>query len=431
MSETAHGAEIAAVCERIGEALDPERVVELTRRLVALNTITGNEGALAPLLAELVTGAGLEARTEEFAPGRTNVYGHRRGGEGPSVLLVGHTDTVSVGGWAQAWGDDERADPFAGCLIDGELWGLGSADEKGGIAASLAALELLERVGEQPAGDVIVAFLGDEESGEPGMGRSAGAQALVAEIASGRLPRPDFAIYTEPTNVDVYAAQPGFYIATIAVQGTGSYFAYPWRGRSAIRDATRVLEDLEAYEAELWARRRHPSVGHALLVVTGIHGGESVAVPDRCVIELIVTVLPGETLDAARRELEERLQRLALERGIRTEIAFTAARNHPVGGTPVETEPRAPLVQWLAACASGDGPAAVGAAPYWSELPLLAEIGIPGVYCGPGDISVCHTPRERVPVRDLTRLTRALATFLATAPAASSVQHQPATKEGQ
>lgn len=141
-------------------------------------------------------------------------------------------------------------------------------------------------------------------------------------------------------------------------------------------------------------------------------------------------MLPGDTLDAATTELEDRLHRLALEHGISATVRFSAARNHPAGGTPAETAPDTPLVALLRACAATDGPAVVGAAPYWSELPLLAEIGIPGVYFGPGDIATCHTPRERVPVADLVRVADALHRFLLSSADAPAVGvHHSTNKE--
>lgn len=401
--------------ERIRAVISEDEVLELTRRLVAVDTVTGNERQLAGALLDHLCSLGLEARTSEFAPGRPNVYGHLRGaGTGPTVLLLGHVDTVGVGSWEQAWPDDGRADAWAGTVADGSLWGLGAADEKGGIAAILSALGALRRLKLPPAGDVVVAFVGDEESGQPGTGLSAGTRALVEELRSGGLPSPDFAVYTEPTQLDVYAAQPGFLIATIAVHGSSSYFAFPWRGRDAIRGAARLLEALYAYEATLWGRGRHPSVGRPVLVVTGIHGGESVAVPERCELSLIRTLLPSETLEDARDELEDLLRRLAIEDGIDCQVSFTAARDHPVGGTPFETDPEGLAVRLLQRCSAVESPAAeVTGAPYWSELPLLADLGIPGVYFGPGDISACHTPLEHVPVGELARAARCLATFLA------------------
>lgn len=414
MAEPGH---LEALWGRLRPFVDEAQLVAATRALVAVDTVTGNEDRLVGELVGRLEALRMTTKVAEFRPGRSNVYGWRRGtGGGPTVLLIGHVDTVGVAGWAATWGDDPRADPRAGVLADGSLWGLGTADEKGGIAAVLCALGALDAAGLEPAGDVVVAFVGDEESGQPGTGRSEGAKALVAELAASTLPFPDFAVYTEPTNLDLYVAQPGFFIATIEVHGRASYFAYPWLGRSAIRDAAKLLQALDRHEAELWDRDPHPTVGRPLLVVTGIHGGESVSVPERCSLSLIRTVLPTETMGGARRELEDLLRRLAVEQGVESTVRYPAERDHPIGGTPMETDVADPRVELLRRCLSlATADAMVGGAPYWSELPLLASAGIPGVYFGPGDIALCHTPQERVPVGHLVDVARTLAVFLAAA----------------
>jgi acetylornithine deacetylase len=406
---------LKTIWDRVVPYVDEGRLVDATRALIAVDTITGNENRLVGELSGRLEALRMPSRVVEFQPGRSNVYGWQHGrGDGPTILLIGHVDTVEVANWAAVWGDDERADPRAGVLREGCLWGLGAADEKGGIAAVLSALGALDAAGLEPAGDIVVAFVGDEESGQPGTGRSAGTKALAAELSESRLPFPDFAVYTEPTNLDLYVSQPGFLIATIEIQGHASYFAYPWLGRSAIRDAEKLLAALDRYEAELWARDPHPTVGHPLLVVTGIHGGESVAVPERCSVELIRTVLPNETMDRARRELEDLLRRLAIEHGVQATLGFPASRDDPIGGTPMETNVTDHRADLLARCLRiATSGAKIAGAPYWSELPILRAAGIPGVYFGPGDIALCHTPQERVPVEHLTKVACTLALFLA------------------
>jgi acetylornithine deacetylase len=152
------------------------------------------------------------------------------------------------------------------------------------------------------------------------------------------------------------------------------------------------------------------------LVVTGIAGGESVSVPERCSVTLIRTVLPTETMDGARQELEDLVHRLGVEDGVEATVRYTAERDHPIGGTPTETDAADARVALLARCLGQvSGHATLGGAPYWSELPLLAAAGVPGVYLGPGDIALCHTPNERVPVDHLVAVARTLAVFLAAA----------------
>jgi acetylornithine deacetylase len=396
------------------EAIDEPTVAGLAKELVRTRSVTGHEGSMSSLLASHLETSGLEARVVPFSRERANVYGHLRStGQGPVTLLAAHVDTVAPRRWAEAWGDDDRADAWLGIEKDGCLWGLGAADDKGGVAAILCALRAIKEAEVPTAGDVVVALVGDEESGEPGMGLSAGMKALCADLASQRLPHPEFAIYAEPTRLDVFTSQPGFFIASVSVLGKASYFAYPWQGDDALRRTNALLDRLYQYEAEIWSRERHQTIGRPVLVVTRVQGGESVAVPERCEVELIRTLLPPTTLESARDELEDILCRLAIDHGGRFELTFTASRDHPIGGTAFEIDSGHPAVQALLACTTIETPSArVGGAPYWSELPLLANMGIPGVYFGPGDISVCHTPFEHVPISDIARAARSLATLL-------------------
>src|SRR5438094_3451835 len=139
----------------------------------------------------------------DFLPGRPNVIGIKRGtGGGKCLMLIGHTDVVDVQGWRERWAGDPREDPFGAAIADGAIWGRGSADLKAGIAMTIEALRAL--TSKALAGDVVLAFVGDEESGEPGMGVSAGIKSLLPMLDSGELPRPNMAIYVEPTTLDIY-----------------------------------------------------------------------------------------------------------------------------------------------------------------------------------------------------------------------------------
>ena len=161
--------------------------------------MTGGEAAFAGLLAEELRALGtVEMTLTEFAPGRPNVRGVLRGeAAGPRLLLTGHTDTVHVRGWSERWAGTERESPFRGALADGAIWGRGAGDLKAGICTTIAAARLLRDAGAPLPGEILFAFIGDEESGEAGSGVSAGVKALVADIAAGAAPRPDIAIYVE------------------------------------------------------------------------------------------------------------------------------------------------------------------------------------------------------------------------------------------
>ncbi|MDQ0390588.1 M20 family metallopeptidase [Labrys monachus] len=408
-----------ALIPRLRAALDRDEAVGLLRRAVRTPSVTGTEAAFARLLAEELSALGAaDVQLDAFAPDRPNVRGRLPGaGGGPTLLLTGHTDTVHVRGWREKWAGTEREDPFGGAVVDGALWGRGSGDLKAGICTTLAAARLLAAAGLRAPADLQFAFIGDEESGEPETGVSAGMKAFVAQIEAGAVPRPDFAVYVEPTQLNVYAAQMGFLICDITVTGRSAYFGVPELGIDALKASHAILGALFAHSARLEARAPHGLVGHPFLLVTTIEGGGYIAVPGECRISLILKLLPGESLDQAVAELEAAVGSAPLDPGIRLAFAYPAGRDHRLGGTPSETAPDLPAVRLLVEAVKAVRPdrGAIEGASYWSEAPFLVNrLGIPAVYCAPGDIRNCHTLEEHVVIEDYLDGVVAFAAFLAT-----------------
>jgi acetylornithine deacetylase len=407
-----------ALIERLKGALDTAGALALFRRAIAAPSVTGAEAAFAALLADELTTLGAEEVTvTDFAPGRPNVRGLLRGAAaGPRVLLTGHTDTVHVRGWAERWVATERENPYCGALVDGAIWGRGSGDLKAGICAAISAARLLRDAGVPLAGEILFAFVGDEESGEPGSGVSAGMKALVADIAAGTAPRPDMAIYVEPTQLEIYAAQMGFLICEIAVTGRSAYFGVPELGVDALKASHAILSALFAHSAALEARFPHPLVGRPFVLVTALSGGGYIAVPGECRISLILKLTPGESLDEAVRGLEQAVRGAPVDPEIAIAFEYPAGRDHRFGGTPTETSPSLPFVRLLAESIKAVRPdrGEIEGAPYWSEAPfLIDQLGVPTVYCAPGDIRNCHTLEERVELQEYFDGIVAFAAFLA------------------
>jgi acetylornithine deacetylase len=402
---------------RLAASFDETAALDLLRRAVGMPSVTGTEAAFAALLADELHRLGAEnVRTAEFLPGRPNITATRRSGsDRPPVLLIGHTDTVHVRGWRERWAGDPREDPFGGAVVDGCLWGRGTADLKAGICMTLAAVHLLDRAGIPLAQDVQFAFVGDEESGEPGSGVSAGMRHLCKDLDAGTLPRPGFAVYVEPSCLNVYAAQIGFFIADITVRGRSAYFGVPEQGIDALKAAHAILSALWAHDEAIRRTGDHPLVGGSFLLATGIEGGGFIAVPETCRISLIRKLRPGEDLDEARLAMEAAIHGAALHPDIRIEIRYPAGRDHPVGGIPFETLPDEPELRRLVGCIQAVAPrrGAIEGAPFWSEASFLTARGIPAVYFAPGDIRICHTFEEQVPIQEYREGILALALFLA------------------
>jgi len=385
--------------------IDRDATIDLLQRAVQTPSITGEEGAIAELFRQELAGAGAhDVQLFEFAENRPNVWGIVPGmANGNSLMFLGHTDTVHVEGWSEEWAGSEREDPFGAAIVDGEIYGRGAGDQKAGIVTVIAALKALHDAGLRPRGDVISVFVGDEESGQPDSGYSLGMKAAVKRIASGNIPRAGFAVYTEPTTLKIYAAQMGFMTADITVRGKSAYFGRPWLGNDALRATHRLLTALYDYTDAIWETGDHELLGRPFNLVTAIKGGGYIAVPEKCSLSLIRKVLPNETLDQVKSQLDGIGRRLAINEGVLVDIDYTAPRDHAYGGNPAETGRDHPGIAALAGAiysVTGDSDVIEGA-PFWSEMSFLNDLDIPAVYCAPGDITNCHTLHERVAVQQL------------------------------
>ncbi|MCK7613607.1 M20 family metallopeptidase [Roseibium sediminicola] len=407
-----------ALLRQLAAAQDRDADLKLLQDAIGIDSVTGNETGFASFLKAQMETLGLQTGSGDFLPGRLNVWGETIPDvmDAKRLMFLGHTDTVHVRGWEDNWQGAPQQSPFSGALIDGDIWGRGACDLKGGICAALAGLRLLQRAGYRPRGGLSFAFIGDEESGEPGTGVSAGAHDLVKRVRAGEIAKPDFAVYVEPTKLDVYTAQIGFFIADVTVTGKSAYFGTPELGTDALKATHAVLERIWEHEAELAAGLKHELVGASSILVTDIQGGGYIAVPGECRFSLIRKLRPGEDLDEAVRVLEGVLRAAPVADGITLKIDYTAGRDHKFGGSPVEIAPDDPDARQLSRCVSDvlDSGGALGGAPYWSEMPFLVnEIGCPTVYCAPGDIALAHTFEERIEVESYLAAVRAFALFVA------------------
>jgi len=404
---------VSAVASAV-EAVDAQEVVELLRAATRIPSVTPNEAAFAAWVKEQMLTIGWDAvNTEDIGDGRPNVYGRTGTGDGRSVVLAGHLDTVHADDWIDHWRGSDRADPFAATIVDGAVWGRGVADQKAGICAILAAVRAIHRAGYTPRGDVSALFVCDEESGQPGSGISAGMRAAVAGGAVAGV--PDFLIYTEPTTSAIYTAQMGFLIADISLTGRSAYFGRPEQGIDALRAGHDLLSALWELSDALEQGEPHDLIGNAFLLVTSVESGGNIAVPGQFELSLIRKILPRENLDAAAVAIQDAVSKIAGAHGVEADVQFSAPRDHAVGGTPDEIPVTHPGVEALAAsiAATTGQPSRVEAAPFWSEKPFLAALGVPGVYFAPGDITDCHTPFEHVEIDELVAATRTLTHFVA------------------
>jgi acetylornithine deacetylase len=365
--------------------------ISLLRQLVAIDSVNPSlvpgakgEGAIAGAIAEHLRRLGIDVEMQEAAAGRPNVVGILEGRRpGPVLMLCGHIDTVGIDGM------DAPLDPIE---KDGRLYGRGSQDMKGGVAAMIDAVRLVSERG-LPRGRIIVAAVVDEEFA------SLGADALVTRW------KADLAVVTEPTDLQIGVAHKGFVWLDIVTRGRAAHGSRPRDGRDAILRMGRVLCRLEALDRALQSRAPHPVIGTGSLHASIIAGGQELSsYPDRCHLQMERRTVIGESADDVRREVEEILTSLRLEdREFDAESRVTFAR------PPYEIPSGHPLPALLTGimASMGHRVSQVGMS-FWTDAAILGEAGIPTVLFGPGGAGL-HGREEYVNVADVVACRDALA----------------------
>ena len=341
-------------------------VAGLAAELVAIESINpqivaggSGEVGVARFVAEWCERAGLETTLSELAPGRANVVAVARGtGGGRSLMLNAHMDTVGVAGMTT---------PFEPRLADGRLYGRGSYDMKGSLAACMLAAGEAKRHGLR--GDVILTAVADEELA------SIGTEAVAASI------RADAAIVTEPTELQLAVAHRGFVHLEVEVQGRAAHGSRPHLGIDAITKMGRVLVGIEELDRRLRANPTHPYVGSGSVHASLIEGGQEFSsYPARCLLQAERRTIPGETAALAEHELGE----IVASAG-EGDSDFSATLRAPISREPFEVAEDAEIVQTVrrhAAAVLGAEPELVGVS-FWADSALLAAAGIPTVLFGP------------------------------------------------
>lgn len=345
-----------------------------TSELVGVPSVSYHESQLADLVERRLRAIPwLQVdRVDDNVVARTSLGRDRR------VILGGHLDTVPANG-----NETPR--------IDGdELWGLGAADMKAGLAVMLALAGAVDG----PRVDVTYVFYACEE---------------VARAANGLLrlfrARPellvaDAAVLAEPTGARVEAGCQGVIKAEVTVTGERAHSARPWLGVNAIHRLAPVVEVVAAFEG------RQPVLDgcryQEALQAVGVRGGVAGnVVPDRATVTLNHRFAPDRSANEATEALRTLLApTLDPDRGDTIEIIDEAPSAPPGLDDPT-------LARLVAA--SGQAPQAkLG----WTDVSFFAERGIPATNFGPGDPSVAHAASERVSRYDLETVYRILAELI-------------------
>ena len=224
-------------------------VTDLLQRLIRVDTTNppGNETAAAELLRDYLAANGVASELIAKTPERANLVARIPGGDGPSLLLLCHTDVVLAD--PAEW----SVPPFSGELKDGEVWGRGALDMKSQVAANAVAVASLAREGFRPSGDLILAATADEEVGA-GFGLEWLCEAhpdavrcdyAVNEGGGERLELSNGAVVYQATVAEKMTAP-----FLLRVRGRSGHASMPRIADNALVRATALIERIAAYEPE-------------------------------------------------------------------------------------------------------------------------------------------------------------------------------------
>jgi putative selenium metabolism hydrolase len=370
---------------------DRASIVPFLRDLVQTPSLSTQEAAVAERIVVEMERLGFrDVHTDRIG----NVVGWIGPGRGPVLMLNGHMDTVRVSDLT-AW----SRDPYGAEIEDGILYGLGSCDMKGGLAAMIYGAKILHDADISLQGDIVVACVVQEEPCE-----GLGSRVLIEEEGV----RPDWVVLGEPTGLDVSRGQRGRIEMRLVTHGRSAHAANPNLGDNAIYTTARLVFGLELLAQQL---AQDAFLGPGTLAVTDIRSSASSrnAIPDRCELIIDRRLTLGENETKALAEV----QRVIVREGVQAEIEVT--EYHTSSYTGYDCHARECYPSWVLA---EDHPLVTNAVyavrtqlkrrpqvigwDFSTEGVYTAGVaGIPTVGFGPGDPHHAHTADEHVRLTDV------------------------------
>lgn len=320
------------------------------------------EAEIARYIGEYLRSLGLEVIYQDIKKNRMNVIGILKGtGGGKSIMLNGHTDTVSA--------ERMEIEPFNPVIDGGKIFGRGALDMKSGLTAQIMAVQSIIESNIKLNGDIILALVADEEYA------SLGTETIIKKYSA------DAAIICEPTNLDIVIAHKGFAWTKIEIFGKAAHGSMPDRGIDAIVKAGKVLTEIERLGELYLIQKKHPLLDSPSIHASLINGGiELSTYPDYCKIELERRTLPHEDVKIVTEEIKRILEDIKL-RDRNFNAKFEVFFSRPAFEISIENQ----IVQSLSRAFQkilNKKPKYKGMGG-WIDSALLAEAGIPAVIFGP------------------------------------------------
>jgi acetylornithine deacetylase/succinyl-diaminopimelate desuccinylase family protein len=369
-----------------------EKITRLLAGLIKARSYPGlpkQEAAVAAELKAFLEGQRIQTKVTEIKDGRPNLLATVDSGiSGLHLLLCGHTDTVPPNAGS-------TVDFFAAIEKGGRLYGRGTTDMKGALAAMAGALADLAGQNSLAAGKVTLAAVIDEEM------ESLGAEAL---IRSGF--KADAAIVGEPTDNRIAIGHKGLEWLAVEFTGRAAHGSTPEAGINAISAAAHFVRLVEEELGPRFEKRRDPVLGLPVINMGTISGGDQPStVAAHCTIKLDRRWVTTETIEQVFSDLEDLLAKVREKKpGLKTKISRVPGGMATMIHGPLTIDLAHPLVKSAEKALAdlgrpGDEPTVF---PAWTDGALLSREGkIPTVIWGPGELRFAHSPEENVRLADV------------------------------
>lgn len=380
---------------RMLSKVNAREVGALIQALVRIPTQNppGLEKSGAEFIVQKLSQWGIQAGLipEPYAD-RPQAWGQVAGsGKGPTLVLNGHIDVVSEGDATQ-W----ESPPFEGKIVNGRVFGRGSCDMKGGLAAMMITARILNEMKDQLRGRLLLQFAVGEETGEPGT-----KHLLLNRGLTG-----DYAIVLEPTGLRVATAEKGLAWFRVTLQGRPVHGSVAEQGINAIEKAMKFANEIIRYNREI-STRIHRLVGNSKCSITMINGGtKENVIPESCTLILDRRLNPEESVDGVENEIRSILNRLAFED---PDFKYGLQRTMVYESAEVSTDAfLARVVRKHAARVAGTAEGPYGTLFSTDVRNFINDVNMEAITFGPGEPNQPHTFNESIEIDEVVKCIKVL-----------------------
>jgi len=350
--------------------------IELTQELVRINSENppGNEKKIARYIKDFLEDLKIQAELIEFEKNRVDLIASI--GKGKGLMLNGHMDTVPAGDMSK-W----KYDPFEGRIVKGKIYGRGSTDMKGGLAAILIAVKNLQK--EKFKRKLLLTFVADEEVAMKG------SDCLIKNRKE-IFKNIKYGLIGECTDLRARIAQKGIVQIKVRFKGKAAHGSKPELGDNAIYKASGFIQETRKLIEKL-KKEKHPLLGSGTINVGVIKGGTKInVVPEFCDIEIDRRIIPKENPKIAVNQIKRILRKLKLKAVIKVEKSRLA----------MQISPKMELIRILKSITKTK---LIGESGYTEAELFYRDAKLPCFSYGPGTSELAHTTNEYILIKNLRK----------------------------